>query len=73
MNWISVITRLPKEWQVVLLTFKNSVGIHVGEATYKDSAFYYVAETDCGCFEEVYSIPLAWMEMPKPCVFSVIS
>lgn len=63
-NWVPL--NLPEENETVLITFKNSAGTHVGEATFREGQFYYVAETDHGRYEEVFSCILAWMKMPKP-------
>lgn len=56
----------PKDGEVVYLTFKNSAGIHVGEATYKEESFYYVTDTIAGYYEEEYLNPIAWQPTPKP-------
>lgn len=65
-NWILCAVESPQEGETVILTFKNSVGYHVGEATFKNDCYYYVAETDNGQFEEAYGIPVAWIKQPKP-------
>lgn len=65
-NWILCAKVSPEEGEKVLLTFKNKAGLHVGEALFKEDTYYYTAETDNGYFEEVYGIPIAWMELPKP-------
>lgn len=67
-NWILCVKEFPKENQEVLLTFRNEVGYHVGEATYKRGSYFYIAETDNGYYEEQYGIPVAWMRKPEPYV-----
>lgn len=57
----------PKENEVVELTFFNSAGIHVGEATYKGNAYFYVTDTTFGYYEEQYDNPIAWQPLLKPC------
>lgn len=59
-GWIPCSERLPEEKQEVMLTFKNSAGLHVGEATYKNNVFFYVTDTEFGYYEEVYKNPIAW-------------
>lgn len=66
MNWILCCIASPIEGAQVLLTFKNSAGLHVGEAIFKNDAYYYIAETDHEYFEEPYTIPVAWMKKPNP-------
>lgn len=66
-NWIPV--NLPEDGETVLITFKNSVGNHVAESTFKDGRFYYVAETDEGRHEEIFGCVLAWMKMPEPFIY----
>jgi len=66
MEWILCGIQSPEENQEIILTFKNSVGLHVGEATFKKDAYYYIAETDCDYFEVIFGIPIAWMKMPEP-------
>ncbi len=66
MEWILCSQQSPKENEEVILTFKNSAGSHVGEATFKNDYYYYVAETDRGYYEEPYGIPIAWMKKPEP-------
>lgn len=66
MDWILCAVKSPKDEEQVLLTFKNKAGLHVGEAVFKKDAYYYVAETDNGYFEQQYGIPIAWMEEPSP-------
>lgn len=66
MGWILCAIKSPKEGEEVLLTFKNELGLHVGESTFKKGDYYYIAETNNGYFEEPYEMPVAWMEMPKP-------
>lgn len=70
MNWILCGVQSPNENQEVILTFKNFSGLHVGEATFKNNAYYYIAETDKGYYEEIYSIPIAWMKKPEPYIIS---
>ena len=65
-GWIACKDRLPKENEVVILTFQNSAGIHVGEATYKNNLFFYVTDTEFGYYEEVYKNPIAWQPLPQP-------
>jgi hypothetical protein len=66
MDWILCSEESPSSEEVVLLTFKNSAGLHVGEATFKNDKYYYVAETNNGYFEELYNNPIAWMKKPEP-------
>lgn len=66
-RWIPCSERLPEENEVVILTFRNSAGLHVGEATYKKKMFFYVTDTGFGYYEEVYKSPIAWQPLPKPC------
>lgn len=66
MKWTKCIEKLPTENERVLITFANSVGIHVTESTYKDNKFYYTAETDNGYYEEVFSAVIAWQSLPTP-------
>ncbi len=65
-GWILVEERLPEDKQEVWLTFKNSAGLHVGEATYQKNMFFYVAEIEFGYYEEVYKCPIAWKTKDKP-------
>lgn len=65
-DWTLCTLQSPQEGEEVLLTFKNSVGLHVGESTFKDGIYFYIAETNTGYFEEQYNIPIAWMKKPKP-------
>lgn len=65
-TWVLCAKDLPNEGEEVLLTFKNLVGLHVGEALFKCGSFYYIAETDNGYFEEPFGIPVAWMKKPNP-------
>lgn len=69
-NWKLCFKESPLEEEEVILTFKNSVGLHVGEATFKNNAYFYVAETDKGYYEEQYGIPVAWMKKPEPYISS---
>lgn len=65
-GWIPLTTdSTPDEGQVVDITFQNSAGIHVGEATYKKEKFYYVTDTVFGYYEEQYENVLAWRPRPK--------
>lgn len=57
---------VPDEGQVVDITFRNSAGTHVGEATYKKAKFFYVTDTVFGYYEEQYENVLAWRPRPKP-------
>jgi hypothetical protein len=66
MEWKLCSIESPKEEETVILTFKNSAGLWVGEAMFKDDGYYYIAETDNGYFEEMYGIPVAWMKKPDP-------
>ena len=66
MDWIPCIKNKPKDGQEVLLTYKNSVGTHVGEAIYSKGQYLYIADTDTEEYEEIYSQPIAWMPKPKP-------
>lgn len=66
MEWTLCRTESPEENQQVVLTFKNSAGIHVGEATFKNNAYYYITDTEFGYYEEKYGIPIAWMIKPEP-------
>lgn len=66
MEWILCGVQSPNENQEVLLTFKNSAGLHVGEATFKNGGYYYIIETDIGEKEELFRLPIAWMKMPEP-------
>jgi hypothetical protein len=66
MRWIPVSERLPKDGQTVWITFINEAGKHTGGATFKQGKFYYVAETDNGYYEEVYSCVTHWMPLPEP-------
>jgi len=68
MEWILCSLESPNKEQEIILTFKNSVGLHVGEAVFKNDKYVYTAETDNGSYEEVYGIPVAWMKKPKPYV-----
>lgn len=65
-GWIPVEECLPEENQEVQLTFENSAGVHVGEATYKNNMFFYVTDTQFGYYEEVYKCPVAWKPKDKP-------
>lgn len=65
-DWIPCSERLPEENEVVILTFRNGAGLHVGEATYKKKMFFYVTDTGFGYYEEVYKSPIAWQPLPKP-------
>lgn len=56
----------PEEGQVVDITFHNSAGIHVGEATYKKEKFFYITDTVFGYYEEQYVNVIAWKPRPKP-------
>lgn len=65
-GWIPLTAdNTPEEEQVVDITFRNSAGIHVGEATYKKEKFYYVTDTVFGYYEEQYENVLAWRPRPK--------
>lgn len=66
MEWTLCRTESPEENQQVILTFKNSAGTHVGEATFKNNAYYYITDTEFGYYEETYGIPIAWMIKPEP-------
>lgn len=68
MDWIpfSYTNDLPKEGQSVYITFINSSGRHTGEAEFKQGAFWYIAETDDGDYEEQYGIVVAWSKLPEP-------
>ena len=57
---------MPKENEKIMLTFKNSAGLHVGEATYKNKMFFYVTDTEFGYYEEVYKNPIAWKPKDAP-------
>lgn len=57
---------MPKENETIMLTFKNSAGLHVGEATYKNRMFFYVTDTEFGYYEEVYKNPIAWKPKDAP-------
>jgi hypothetical protein len=65
-NWILCAIESPQEGEEILLTFKNKVGFHVGEATFKKDTYFYVAETDNGYYESPYGMPVAWMSKPEP-------
>ena len=65
-GWVPCSERLPEENQTVMLTFKNSAGLHVGEATYKNNMFFYITDTEFGYYEEVYKNPIAWRSLPAP-------
>lgn len=65
-KWIPCVEKKPKENEEVMLTFKNSIGLHVGEATYKHDMFFYITDTAFGYYEEVYKNPIAWMPKLKP-------
>ena len=65
-EWIRCDVQSPKDGQEVLLTFENRDGIHVGEGTFSQGKFYYIAEIIDDYFERTYSIPIAWMPKPKP-------
>lgn len=66
-GWIPLTAdSVPDEGQVVDITFRNSAGIHVGEATYKKEKFFYVTDTVFGYYEEQYENVLAWKPRPKP-------
>ena len=65
-GWIPLTAdNTPEEEQVVDITFRNSAGIHVGEATYKKEKFFYVTDTAFGYYEERYESVLAWRPRPK--------
>lgn len=68
-NWIMCGERSPEEEDIVLLTFKNDAGLHVDTAIYRNNAYFYIVETEDICHEFQYSIPVAWMKMPKPFSF----
>lgn len=57
---------MPNENETIMLTFKNSAGLHVGEATYKNRMFFYVTDTEFGYYEEVYKNPIAWKTKYAP-------
>ena len=57
---------MPNENETIMLTFKNSAGLHVGEATYKNKMFFYVTDTEFGYYEEVYKQPIAWKYKDAP-------
>lgn len=66
-GWIPLTAdNTPEEEQVVDITFRNSAGIYVGEATYKREKFIYVTDTVFGYYEEQYENVLAWKPRPKP-------
>ncbi len=65
-QWISVKERLPEDNQETLIVFINKAGKHVGESLYKNGKFYYVAETDHGYYEEIFSCVTHWMPLPAP-------
>lgn len=65
-TWIPCAEKKPKENEEVMLTFKNSAGLHVGEATYKQDMFFYITDTVFGYYEEVYKNPIAWIPKLKP-------
>ena len=66
-DWIACSSGVvSKENEEVMLTFKNSVGLHVGEATYKNKMFFYVTDTEFGYYEEVYKQPIAWKLKDAP-------
>lgn len=65
-QWIPCSEKLPEENDNVFITFVNNVGSHTAESTYKNNKFYYVAETDSGYYEEVFSAVIAWQSLPKP-------
>lgn len=67
-NWIPCNLISPIDDEEVLLTFKNEVGLHVGEALFKKDTYFYFAETNIGYYQEPYSTPIAWMRKPKPYV-----
>jgi hypothetical protein len=72
MNKWNICARIsPQEHEEVLLTFRNTAGLHVGMATYKNDSYYYIAETDSETFETIYGVPVAWMEVPKPLILSL--
>jgi len=64
MEWILCSLESPNKDQEVLLTFKNSAGLHVGEATFKSDTYFYVVQTDNESYEDAYGIPVAWMSKP---------
>ena len=65
-DWILVNEKLPNNEENVLITFVNEVGTHIGESLYRNSKFFYTAETDTGYYEEIYSCVIAWMPLPTP-------
>lgn len=56
----------PNEDEIVLLTFRNGTELLVGEATYRNNTYLYIAETETEYYESAYGIPVAWMAMPLP-------
>lgn len=66
MDWILCGVQSPEEDEDVLLTYKNSAGIHVWIATYKKNKYLNIVETNNETYEEIYGIPIAWMKMPEP-------
>lgn len=65
-DWITVEQGLPEDKQEVIITFKNSAGLHVGEAIYQNKMFFYVTDTEFGYYEEVYKQPIAWKHKDTP-------
>ena len=70
-NWVYCYEKLPKEEKNVLITFKNSVGIHAGEAYFKEGKFleYNYVEEDSvtKTYVSEYGDVIAWMNLPSPC------
>ena len=70
-NWVYCYEKLPKEEKNVLITFRNSVGIHVGEAYSKEGKFLeynYIEEDDqTKTYVSEYNCVIAWMDLPSPC------
>jgi len=66
-QWVPVsLNILPDDGQEVFITFINAAGEHVSESTFKNGKFYYVAETDHGYYEEIFSCVTHWMPKPLP-------
>ena len=55
----------PNENESILLSFQNSAGTYVGEALFKEGKYFYIEEYN-GYYEEEYTNPIAWMNLPIP-------